>query len=90
MQNVGGFGHFYHKGRTTGCQIIRRAHAGKDPIDRAYFHFLRRNVAADVGQQRNQRGLAHIGTFTPHIRTGDDQHPSLRREVKRVGDKRLG
>ena len=78
MQNIGGFGHLNHKGRTTGRQVIRCAHAGKDAIDRTYLNLLRRNIAADVGQQGDQCGLAHIGTFTAHIRPGDDQHPALR------------
>ena len=48
-----------------------------------------RYIAADVGHQRNQCGLAHIGTFTAHVRTGDDQHAALRRQIQRVGDKWL-
>ena len=89
MQDIGGFSHLHHKGRAAAGQVIRRADAGKDAIDRPDLHLLRRDVAADIGQQRNQRGLAHIGTFTAHVRPGDDQHPPLRRQLQRVGDKRL-
>jgi hypothetical protein len=88
VQNIGGFGHLHHKGRAAAGQV-RRADAGKDAIDGADLHLLRRDVAADIGQQRNQRGLAHIGTFTAHVRPGDDQHSPLRRQLQRVGDKRL-
>ncbi|VTM87515.1 Uncharacterised protein [Raoultella ornithinolytica] len=77
------------KVETAACQVICRADAGKDAIDRADFNFLRRDVAADIGQQRNQRGLPHIGTFTAHIRAGNNQHPALRRQAQRVGDERL-
>ncbi len=79
VQNIGGFSHLHHKGRAAAGQVIRRADAGKDAIDGPDLHLLRRDVAADIGQQRNQRGLAHIGTFTAHVRPGDDQHPPLRR-----------
>ncbi|CNU11946.1 Uncharacterised protein [Salmonella enterica subsp. enterica serovar Bovismorbificans] len=89
MQNVRGFGHLHHKGRTPGGQVIRCADAGKNTVDGADFHVLRRNVTADIGQQGDQCRLPHIGTFTAHIGAGNDQHPALRRQVERVSDKRL-
>ena len=78
MQNVGGFGHLDHKGRATARQIVRRTHTGEDTVDRANLNLLRRNVAADVGEQRDKGCLAHIGAFTAHVGAGNDQHSSLR------------
>ncbi|MNV17170.1 hypothetical protein D3C71_1079530 [compost metagenome] len=89
MQNVGGFGHLDHEGGATAGQIVRRPNTGEDAIDWADLHALCRNVAADISQQGDQRSLAHVGTFTAHIRAGNDQHPTLGRQVKRVSNKRL-
>ena len=50
VQDIGGFSHLHHKGRAAAGQVIRRADAGEDAIDRANFYFLRRDVAADIGQ----------------------------------------
>ncbi|VFS44215.1 Uncharacterised protein [Enterobacter cancerogenus] len=50
---------------------------------------LRRDIATNVSEQRNQCRLAHIGAFTAHVRTGNDQHSSLWRQVQRVSDERF-
>ena len=89
VQDVGGFGHLHHEGRTAGSQIVRRADAGEDAIHRADGGLGGRHVTADVRHQHNQRRLPHIGAFTAHVRAGDDQHAALWRQGERVGDKRL-
>ncbi len=45
----------------------------KIAVDRAEARAPRGHIAADIGQQRDQRGLAHEGRFAAHIRAGDQQ-----------------
>ncbi len=42
-----------------------------------------------MGQQHDQRGLAHVGGLAAHVGAGDDQHASLIVEVDVVGDERV-
>ena len=35
VENVGGFGHFHHKGGAPAGQVIRGANAGEDPVQAA-------------------------------------------------------
>ena len=62
-------------GSESGVYILN---TGEDTVDRANLNLLRRNVAADVGEQRDKGCLAHIGAFTAHVGAGNDQHSSLR------------
>ena len=89
VQDISGFGHLHHKGRTAGGEIVRRADAGENAIDRTNGRLLRGHEAADTGQQHNQRRLSHIGAFTAHVRAGNHQHAALRGKRQRVSDKRL-
>ena len=49
----------------------------------------RRHVAADIRQQRDQRGLAHERRFTAHVRAGDQQQLARALRVGVVGDELL-
>ncbi len=77
MQDVSGFGHLNHKGRAPGGEIVSGTDAGKDAIQRADQRLIGRNKTANPCHQRNQRRLAHIGTFTAHIGAGNNQHSAL-------------
>jgi hypothetical protein len=46
---------------------------------------IRRHEAADLRQQRDQRGLAQEGALAAHVRAGDDLHRGLRRQRRVVG-----
>ncbi len=72
MQNSGGFSHLYHESRAAAGQIVRRANAGKNTVDRTYAGPLSRNIAADMRKNDDKCGLAHIGAFAAHVRAGDD------------------
>ena len=44
MQDVGGFRHFHHKGRTSPSQIIGGANAGKDSV--VFLHAVKEGAAS--------------------------------------------
>ena len=90
VQNIGGFGHFHHKGRAAAGDVIRGAHTGKNPVDRTQLTTLRRHVAADVRQQHNEGDLTHIGGFTAHVGAGNDLHIGTAVEPGVVGHERVG
>ena len=84
MQDVAGFAHFDHEGRLPAGEVVARADAGEDAVDRADQCFRRGHEAADVRQQHDQRVLAHVGALAAHVRTGDDQHAPRRATVVAV------
>ena len=43
-------------------------------------------IAADVRQNDDERGLAHVGALAAHVRAGDDQHAARVVEAQVVGD----
>ena len=71
VQDVGGFGHFYHKGGAVACQIVGCADAGVDLVYGADGGGFGGDVAACVGKQGNERDLAHIGGFAAHVGAGE-------------------
>ena len=48
VEDVCGFGHLDHKGRSAAGQIVGSPNTGKDPIDRAYYRRIRRDMAPNV------------------------------------------
>ena len=90
VQNIGGFAHLDHKGRTATCQVITGTDPGKDAVNQRQFTAGRRYKAANMGQQHDQCGLAHVGRFTAHVRTGDHQHAGVVVQPQVVGHKRRG
>ncbi len=47
-----------------------------------------RDVAADVRQQHDEGGLAHVGGLAAHVGAGDDQHAAPGVELQVVGHER--
>ena len=74
VQDVGGFCHFDHKGRAAAGEVVRRADAGEDAIEKPHLHFGCGYKAANLGEDDDQCRLPHIGGFSSHIWAGDDQH----------------
>ena len=89
VQDVGGFGHLDHEGRAPAGEIVGRADAREDLVDRAEARALRRHVRAAVREQRDQRDLPHVGRFAAHVRAGDEQHLPRGREPRVVRDERV-
>ena len=87
IKDRGGFDHFNHEGRTTACQIVRRPHTGKQPVNHADMGLGRRDKGPDLGQNRNQGVLAQEGRFTGHIRTGDQPQALFILKAAIIGDK---
>ncbi len=87
VEDVGGFGHLYHESRAARCQIIRCPDPGENTVDGADVGAVGGYEGTDMGQQHDQRGLAHIGGFTAHVGACDDQHPAIPLKPDGVGDK---
>ena len=84
VKNVGGLRHLHHeRGPPTG-QVVGRADAGKDRIDRPEARRFRRHEAAAVRQQHDQRRLPHVGALAAHVGSGDEQQLSGWRKAQIV------
>ncbi len=88
VQDVCRFAHFDHERRAPARQVVAGADAGEDPVDQRQFAAGSRDEAADMGQQHDQRRLAHISRFTAHVRAGDDQHARAVVQRQVVGNER--
>ena len=88
VQDVGGFAHLHHKGRTPAGQVVAGADAGEYAVHQRQLAAGGGDETADMGQQHNQCGLAHVGGFTAHVRAGNDQHACGVIEVQVVGHER--
>ena len=89
VQDVGGFGHLHHEGRAPGGQLVGGADAGKDAVHGADARGAGGHVAAHVGEQHDQRNLAHVGRFAAHVGAGDDEQAPVRVEAQIVWDEGL-
>src|SRR5713101_1335598 len=58
VQDIGRLDHLYHEGTLPRCQVILCADTREDAINQADTGRLRRNIAANLCHQRNQRNLA--------------------------------
>ena len=85
VEDVGGFGHFHHEGGASRGQLVGGADAGENAVHRADASHLRRYVAAHVGEQHDQRHLAHVGGFAAHVGAGDDQQAPVHVQAQVVG-----
>ncbi len=88
VQDVRRFRHLDHEGRAAAREIVRRADAREDAIDRPDHRALRRHEAADVREDRDDRRLPHVRGLTAHVRPGDDQHAPARIEHQVVRHER--
>ncbi|MNF60177.1 hypothetical protein D3C84_417880 [compost metagenome] len=85
MQDIGGLAHLYHEGGAAAGQVVAGADTGEDTVHQRQLATGRRHEAADVGEQDDQGGLAHVGRLTAHIRAGNDQHAGGVVQVQVVG-----
>ena len=74
VQNLRRFQHLQHEGGLRVGQVIGRANAGVDGVNRPQPAGTGGHVAADAGQQHDHRNLAHVGRFAAHVGAGDDLH----------------
>ena len=75
MKNRSGLHHLNHEGGETAREIVTRADAGENPVDRTDTGVLRRNPGAGERKNHDQRDAAHIGRLAAHIRAGDHEKP---------------
>ena len=61
FQNLRYLIHLHHKGALACCQIITGTDARKNLIHRANASLTRRNKAANLRHQHQQRYLTHVG-----------------------------
>ena len=73
-ENLCNFIHFYHECTLTSRQIVTGTDTGKNLIYRANSCLTCGNKAAHLCHQDQQSNLAHIGRFTCHIRSGNNNH----------------
>jgi hypothetical protein len=90
VQDGGSFGHLDHEGRAPGSEVVGGADAGEDAVERAEHAAVGRYVAADMGEQGDQRHLPHVGRFTAHVRAGDEQQAAVFGQQAVVGDEGFG
>jgi hypothetical protein len=74
VENVRRFGHLEHEGGAAAGQIVGGADARENAVERPQDRALRRHEAADVRENDDERGLAHVGALAAHVRAGDDEH----------------
>ena len=85
VQDCRGLGHLEHEGRLGVGEIVGRADAGMDRVDRPEPAGLGRDERAHRREQRDQRDLAHEGALAAHVRAGDDEHLAVGVEPAVVG-----
>ena len=89
VEDARGLGHLHHERRAAAGQIVGCADTREDTIDGPDAGVIGRNEAAGVGEDDDQRRLAHIGRLTTHIRAGNDQQPAAIVEIQIVGNERV-
>ena len=88
MQDVGGFTHLYHERRATAGEVVRGTDASEYSVDGPHAHGGGGHEAADVGENHDECGLAHVRRLTTHVGAGDDEHPRVGVEQQIVCDER--
>ena len=74
VQNVRRLRHLDHERRAAAREVVGGADTREDAVDRADRGGLGWHGAADVREDRDQRGLAHVRRLAAHVRARDDQH----------------
>ena len=77
VQDVRHLRHLHHKGGLAGGEVIAGADSGEDAVHHADVGLGRRDKAAHLGHEDDQRHLAHVSRFARHVGAGDDGHPVL-------------
>ena len=68
VEDVRGLGHLDHERRAPAGEIVGGADAREDRVERTERALPRRNERAAVRQQRDDRGLPHVGRLAAHVR----------------------
>ena len=76
-EDVGHLRHLHHKGGLPGGEVVAGADAGEDPVHNADMGMGGGDEAPHLGQQDDQRHLAHIGGLARHVGAGDNGDPAL-------------
>ena len=87
IQNRGDFAHLHEKRGSPARQIVARADARENAVGNGQFRLSRRNKAAHLRHQHDQRGLPEIRGLAAHVGPGNEKKllPS-RLEAKIVGN----
>ena len=90
IEDGGSFDHLDHEGRAPAGEIVGGADAREQPVDDADMRAARRNEAAHLREDRDQRVLPQERGFARHVGTGDQPDAAGVRSVGRrsriVGD----
>ena len=76
-ENIAQLAHLHKKRRLALCQIIGRTDSGKDPVADTDAGPLTRHEAAGLCHEHDEGCLAHVGRFTSHVWTGNQQHAGV-------------
>ena len=74
IQDGGSLGHLYHKRRAPARQIVAGPDAGEDAVYDREPAFRRRDEAAHLRHDGNERSLAQVSGFASHVGAGHDQN----------------
>ena len=72
VHDVGGFGHLHHKRALPHRNVVAGTDTGEDFVDHADLGRLGGYEGAYLGQEGDECRLAEQGTFTRHVRSGDN------------------
>ena len=90
IQNRGDFAHFDKKGGPPAREIVARADARENAVGNGQFRLSRRNKAAHLRHQHDERGLPEIRGLAAHVGPGNEKKLlASRLEAKIVGNEAL-
>ena len=88
-QNRRGLDHLDHEGRAAACEIVAGADTAEQAVHQPDFRPRRRDVAAGLRQQHDQRVLPQEGGLAAHVGAADQPQPVVGRELTIVGHEAL-
>ena len=74
MQDARGLDHLHEEGALAPREVVLGADAGEDPVNHPDPGRARRDEAAHLGQDHQQRRLAHEDAFAAHVGPRQDDH----------------
>ena len=69
--------HLHHERRLPARQIVVRADPRENAIDQSDLRACRRDKAADLRHQHNQRDLPDVSRFARHVRPRHNRQPHV-------------
>ena len=69
--------HLDHERRLAAGEIVICPHAGENAVHQTDLRAFRRDKAADLRHQHNQRDLTNVSGFPSHVRAGHDRQPQV-------------